>query len=122
MTLQNLRTADGIPKAKFCPWAIPLIVPGITEFPKHLPGNSSADFRHQQTLNTRRGKEFLHAEAFAQSARQWHSGRVNFTAGQRRNKCAKQFISFGWDRAMDDVGLVPTARGSVASVRFPDVR
>ena len=122
MTLQNLRTADGIPKATFCPWAIPLIVPRMTESPTHLPGNTSADFRHQQRLNTPRGKEFLHAEDFAQAARRWHSGRVNFTAGQRRNKCAKQFISFRWDRAMDDVGLVPNARGSVASVRFADVR
>ncbi len=69
MTLQNLRTADAIPKATFCPWAIPLIVVRTTEFPAHLPENASPAFHHSQAFNTPRGKEFRHAEDFTWSSR-----------------------------------------------------
>ena len=65
MTLRNLLTADGIPKATLRPWAFLLIMPGMTESPAHFQGNTSADFRHEQAINMLRGKEFPLAEDFA---------------------------------------------------------
>ncbi len=59
------RTADCIPQATKCPWAILLIRPQTLDFPQHSGGNTRGVRRHQLAFCKVRGNKFPNAEDIA---------------------------------------------------------